>query len=160
VRNWTCWCIQTTKHTKKNGRPSCNPHTPQSRRWLSNIHAQWLLNHRRSQWPHRSLAERRNAGGSHHRGECTACRRCWKYALPSPIYDYIKILTSTAPGPKERHLETLLHNTLHSLILTRLIPRTLVQITLQVRSLPEEDGTTGVNSVCSLPFTPYTQSAD
>jgi hypothetical protein len=50
-------------------------------------------------------------------------------------------------GPKERHLETLLHNTLRSIILTRLIPRTLVQITLQVRSLPEEDATSGVNTV-------------
>jgi len=52
------------------------------------------------------------------------------------------------PGPKERHLETLLHNTLHSIILTRLIPRTLVQVTLQIRTLPEEEESTGVNTVC------------
>ena len=50
-------------------------------------------------------------------------------------------------NPRERHLETLLHTTLRSIILTRSIPRTLVQITLQVRSLPEEESTTGVNSV-------------
>ena len=50
-------------------------------------------------------------------------------------------------GPKERHLETLLYNTLRSIILTRHIPRTLVQITLQVKSLPEEDASTGVDPV-------------
>jgi exosome complex component RRP46 len=50
-------------------------------------------------------------------------------------------------GPQERHLETLLHDTLRSIILTRSIPRTLVQITLQVRSLPGEDGSTGVSPV-------------
>ncbi|KAJ4984378.1 exosome complex subunit Rrp46 [Stagonosporopsis vannaccii] len=52
--------------------------------------------------------------------------------------------------PRERHLEALLHNTLRSIILTRLIPRTLVQITLQVRSLPEEDASTGVNTSLTL----------
>jgi len=51
------------------------------------------------------------------------------------------------PGPRERHLETLLHSTLRTLILARSIPRTLVQITLQVRSLPEEDSITGLNTV-------------
>ncbi|KAF2678526.1 hypothetical protein K458DRAFT_376418 [Lentithecium fluviatile CBS 122367] len=53
-------------------------------------------------------------------------------------------------SPKERHLETLLHNTLRSIILTRSIPRTLVQITLQVRSLPEEEISTGVNTTLTL----------
>ncbi|UPX14741.1 exosome non-catalytic core subunit rrp46, variant 2 [Ascochyta rabiei] len=52
--------------------------------------------------------------------------------------------------PRERHLETLLHTTLRSIILTRLIPRTLVQVTLQVRSLPEEDTSTGVNTSLTL----------
>ncbi|KAH9877901.1 hypothetical protein J1614_003118 [Plenodomus biglobosus] len=56
-------------------------------------------------------------------------------------------------SPKERHLETLLHNTLRSIILTRLIPRTLVQITLQIRSLPEEESSTGVNT--SLAILPH-----
>ncbi|XP_014555966.1 hypothetical protein COCVIDRAFT_27225 [Bipolaris victoriae FI3] len=53
-------------------------------------------------------------------------------------------------SPRERHLETLVHNTLRSIILTQSIPRTLVQITLQVRSLPEEDSTAGVNTSLSL----------
>ncbi|KAF2438566.1 hypothetical protein P171DRAFT_423851, partial [Karstenula rhodostoma CBS 690.94] len=53
-------------------------------------------------------------------------------------------------SPKERHLETLLHNTLRSIILTPSIPRTLVQITLQVRSLPDEDSSTGVNPSLTL----------
>jgi exosome complex component RRP46 len=51
-------------------------------------------------------------------------------------------------GPRERHLELLVHSTLRSVILVRAIPRTLVQITLQVRSLPEEDATCGIDSVC------------
>lgn len=55
-----------------------------------------------------------------------------------------------AAAPRERHLETLLHNTLRSVILTRLIPRTLVQITLQLRSLPEEDTSTGINASLTL----------
>ncbi|KAI0614969.1 Rph RNase PH [Pyrenophora tritici-repentis] len=53
-------------------------------------------------------------------------------------------------SPRERHLETLVHNTLRSIILTPSIPRTLVQVTLQVRSLPEEDSTTGVNTSLTL----------
>ncbi|KAH4212027.1 hypothetical protein HBI24_100740 [Parastagonospora nodorum] len=53
-------------------------------------------------------------------------------------------------SPRERHLETLLHNTLRSIILTRLIPRTLVQLTLQVRSLPEEDAMTGISSTLTI----------
>ncbi|KAL1606382.1 exosome non-catalytic core subunit rrp46 [Paraconiothyrium brasiliense] len=53
-------------------------------------------------------------------------------------------------SPKERQLETLLHNTLRSIILTRSIPRTLVQITLQVRTLPEEEISTGVSPSLTL----------
>lgn len=56
-------------------------------------------------------------------------------------------LINIRTGPKERHLETLIHNTLRSIILTRSIPRTLVQITLQVRSLPEEDASVGLSNV-------------
>ncbi|CAO2655328.1 Nn.00g103920.m01.CDS01 [Neocucurbitaria sp. VM-36] len=56
-------------------------------------------------------------------------------------------------SPRERHLETLLHGTLRGIILTRLIPRTLVQITLQIRSLPEEEASTGVNT--SLAILPH-----
>ncbi|KAF2736081.1 hypothetical protein EJ04DRAFT_463778 [Polyplosphaeria fusca] len=53
-------------------------------------------------------------------------------------------------SPKERHLETLLHNTLRSITLIRSIPRTLVQITLQIRSLPEGEAAVGVNSSLTL----------
>lgn len=42
---------------------------------------------------------------------------------------------------------------MRSVILTQSIPRTLVQITLQVRSLPEEDAVTGVNT--SLTILPH-----
>ncbi|OAL05369.1 hypothetical protein IQ06DRAFT_67949 [Phaeosphaeriaceae sp. SRC1lsM3a] len=56
-------------------------------------------------------------------------------------------------SPRERHLELLLHNTLRSIILVRMIPRTLVQITLQVRSLPEEEAHMGIDS--SLPLLPH-----
>ena len=63
-------------------------------------------------------------------------------------HDNVTARLTQHAGPKERHLETLVHNTLHSIILTRLLPRTLVQITLQIRSLPEEEAATGVNTVC------------
>lgn len=42
-------------------------------------------------------------------------------------------------GPKERHLETLIHNTLRHVILVRNHPRTLIQVTLQVLTVPEGD---------------------
>jgi exosome complex component RRP46 len=54
------------------------------------------------------------------------------------------------PGPRERHLERLVDSTLRSVILTHLIPRTLVQITLQVRTLPDEDSSSGVNTSLTL----------
>ncbi|EKG15617.1 Exoribonuclease phosphorolytic domain 1 [Macrophomina phaseolina MS6] len=44
-----------------------------------------------------------------------------------------------SPGPKERHLETLIHNTLRHVVLVRNHPRTLIQVTLQVLSVPEGD---------------------
>jgi exosome complex component RRP46 len=66
----------------------------------------------------------------------------------SNIYEGLYIDWNVAP--RERHLETLLYNTLRSIILTRLIPRTLVQITLQVRSLPEEDTSAGANTSLTL----------
>lgn len=58
-----------------------------------------------------------------------------------------ELIIQSHPGPRERHLELLLHNTLRSIILVRMIPRTLVQITLQVRSLPEEEAAVGIDSV-------------
>ncbi|KAF2220858.1 ribosomal protein S5 domain 2-type protein [Elsinoe ampelina] len=42
-------------------------------------------------------------------------------------------------GPRERHLETLIHSTVRHIILTHLHPRTLIQITLQILSLPETE---------------------
>ena len=42
------------------------------------------------------------------------------------------------PGPKERHLETILHSTLRHIILTHAHPRTLIQITLQILSTPPQ----------------------
>ncbi|OCL12836.1 hypothetical protein AOQ84DRAFT_436733 [Glonium stellatum] len=49
-------------------------------------------------------------------------------------------------GPRERHLESLIQATLRHLILVRSYPRTLIQVTLQVRSLPEEESA-GIGSV-------------
>lgn len=42
-------------------------------------------------------------------------------------------------GPRERHLETLVHNTLRHVLLARMHPRTLIQITLQVLAVPEDE---------------------
>jgi exosome complex component RRP46 len=67
----------------------------------------------------------------------------------------VNIRMASGPGsPRERHLETLLMRTLRAIILTREIPRTLVQITLQVRSLPEDAGSGG-KSNSSLPLLPH-----
>ncbi|KAF2137493.1 uncharacterized protein K452DRAFT_301889 [Aplosporella prunicola CBS 121167] len=42
-------------------------------------------------------------------------------------------------SPKERHLETIIHSTLRHIVLVRNFPRTLIQLTLQVLSMPEGD---------------------
>ncbi|KAI9813434.1 MAG: exosome non-catalytic core subunit rrp46 [Pycnora praestabilis] len=42
-------------------------------------------------------------------------------------------------GTRERHLESILHSTLRHIILVQNHPRTLIQITLQVTSTPEND---------------------
>ncbi|USP81983.1 Exosome complex component RRP46 [Curvularia clavata] len=71
--------------------------------------------------------------------------------LPEEAAIEVNVRPATGVGsPRERHLETLVHNTLRSIILMQSIPRTLVQITLQVRSLPEEDSTARVNTSLSL----------
>lgn len=44
-----------------------------------------------------------------------------------------------APGPKERHLESLTHSLLRHVILTHDHPRTLIQVTLQVASTPDDE---------------------
>ncbi|CAK7263501.1 exosome non-catalytic core subunit rrp46 [Sporothrix epigloea] len=42
-------------------------------------------------------------------------------------------------GPSERHLESVLENTLQEIILVREFPRCLIQIVLQIQSVPEND---------------------
>lgn len=44
-------------------------------------------------------------------------------------------------GPKERHLESLIHATLRDIVLTHMHPRTLIQITLQIVNTPEQENT-------------------
>ncbi|KAF2279976.1 uncharacterized protein EI97DRAFT_491536 [Westerdykella ornata] len=71
--------------------------------------------------------------------------------LPSEATVEVNVRPAIGVGsPKERHLETLLASTLRTIILTRHIPRTLVQITLQVRSLPSEHAICGVDASLSL----------
>ncbi|KAF2873607.1 hypothetical protein BDV95DRAFT_627485 [Massariosphaeria phaeospora] len=78
--------------------------------------------------------------------------------LPEEATIEVNVRPAAGVGsPKDRQLETLVHNTLRSIILTRSIPRTLVQITLQIRSLPEEAASTGVNpSIAILPHLLHT----
>ncbi|KAF2646186.1 hypothetical protein P280DRAFT_464426 [Massarina eburnea CBS 473.64] len=78
--------------------------------------------------------------------------------LPEEATIEVNVRPAAGVGsPKERHLEMLLHNTLRGIILTRSIPRTLVQITLQVRSLPEEETSCGVSpSLIILPHLLHT----
>ncbi|KAH7113858.1 hypothetical protein B0J11DRAFT_141638 [Dendryphion nanum] len=74
--------------------------------------------------------------------------------LPEEATVEVNIRPAIGVGtPRERHLETLLHSALRSVILIQNIPRTLVQITLQVRTLPEEDSVTGINT--SLTILPH-----
>jgi hypothetical protein len=133
----------------RNGRPGGHSHALESRRRLRDLHTSWLFDHRRRQRTDRSAPARRDARGSHDRSKRPACRRCRKYVSTHATSNMVRIasMLTRHPGPRERHLETLLHSTLRTLILVRSIPRTLVQITLQVRSLPEEDSTTGLNTV-------------
>jgi exosome complex component RRP46 len=42
-------------------------------------------------------------------------------------------------GPKERHLESLIHSTLRDIVLTHMHPRTLIQLTLQIVNTPEQE---------------------
>jgi exosome complex component RRP46 len=47
------------------------------------------------------------------------------------------VLTLLALGTRERHLESILQSTLRQIILIHNFPRTLVQVTLQITSTPE-----------------------
>ena len=49
------------------------------------------------------------------------------------------ILTLRVLGTRERHLESILQSTLRQIILIHNFPRTLIQITLQITSTPEND---------------------
>lgn len=52
--------------------------------------------------------------------------------------DYPKgFLTPPVLGTRERHLESILQSTLRQIILIHNFPRTLIQITLQITSTPE-----------------------
>jgi hypothetical protein len=42
-------------------------------------------------------------------------------------------------GVKERHLESIIQSTLQHIVLVHLHPRTLIQVTLQVTEVPEDD---------------------
>ena len=44
---------------------------------------------------------------------------------------------------RERHFESILHKVLHQVIKVGMHPRTLIQVTLQVTAVPDEDATTG-----------------
>ncbi|KAF2746097.1 hypothetical protein M011DRAFT_478483 [Sporormia fimetaria CBS 119925] len=74
-----------------------------------------------------------------------------KDELPSEATLEVHVRPAVGVGsPKERHLETLLTSTLRSIILTHHLPRTLIQLTLQVRSIPAEDAICGVSAYLTL----------
>jgi exosome complex component RRP46 len=51
----------------------------------------------------------------------------------------VLVLTHLVLGTRERHLELILQSTLRQIILIHNFPRTLIQITLQITSTPEND---------------------
>ncbi|KAH8602696.1 hypothetical protein B0O99DRAFT_679685 [Bisporella sp. PMI_857] len=59
-------------------------------------------------------------------------------------------------GTRERHLESILQSTLSQIILIHSFPRTLIQVTLQVTSTPEDDnaGSKLVQANMNLPILP------
>ncbi|OCK87481.1 uncharacterized protein K441DRAFT_691128 [Cenococcum geophilum 1.58] len=70
--------------------------------------------------------------------------------LPEETAIEINVRPAVGVGsPKERHLEALIQATLRHIILIRSYPRTLIQVTLQIRSLPEEESA-GVGSSLTL----------
>jgi ribonuclease PH len=60
--------------------------------------------------------------------------------LPFPTSEQPASNTSSQ-GPKERHLESLIHATLRDIVLTHMHPRTLIQLTLQIVNTPEQENT-------------------
>jgi ribonuclease PH len=61
--------------------------------------------------------------------------------LPFPQLSNNPPLIFTFTGPKERHLESLIHSTLRDIVLTHMHPRTLIQLTLQIVNTPEQENT-------------------
>ena len=51
----------------------------------------------------------------------------------------IAVLTLLVLGTRERHLESILQSTLRQIILIHSFPRTLIQVTLQITSNPENE---------------------
>ncbi|CAI6340997.1 unnamed protein product [Periconia digitata] len=71
--------------------------------------------------------------------------------LPTEATLEVNVRPAVGVGsPRERHLETLLHGALRSVVLTESLPRSLVQITLQVSGMPSEEGDCGVSSSLSI----------
>ncbi|CZS98320.1 related to RRP46 protein, involved in rRNA processing [Rhynchosporium agropyri] len=66
------------------------------------------------------------------------------------------ILTEFVLGTRERHLESILQSTLRQIILIHNFPRTLIQITLQITSTPENDtaGSKLTQASSNLPILP------
>ena len=64
-------------------------------------------------------------------------------------FDQLRILLQTTKfadvglGLRERHLESIIQNTLRNIILVSAHPRTLIQVTLQIVSSPADDSVTG-----------------
>ncbi|KAF2762732.1 hypothetical protein EJ05DRAFT_471682 [Pseudovirgaria hyperparasitica] len=78
--------------------------------------------------------------------------------LPEEAAVEVIVRPSVGVGsPKERHLESIIHSLLRSVILTRKLPRSLIQIVLQVMTLPEEseESMSPTASTCSLPLLPH-----
>ncbi|KAF1982435.1 hypothetical protein K402DRAFT_424543 [Aulographum hederae CBS 113979] len=78
--------------------------------------------------------------------------------LPEEATIEVNIRPANGVGTtRERHLESLLHSTLRSIILTHTFPRTLIQLTLQIVSTPDKMGYGGsryLNLSSSLPLLP------
>jgi hypothetical protein len=55
------------------------------------------------------------------------------------IISFIAVLTLLVLGTRERHLESILQSTLRQIILIHNFPRTLIQVTLQITSTPENE---------------------
>lgn len=58
------------------------------------------------------------------------------------VFVFLLDLTISVIGTRERHLESILQSTLRQIILITNFPRTLIQVTLQITSTPE-NATTG-----------------